>query len=55
MKTKMPTQHEVMRKVAHEATVAALADGRKVRSARFADRRKVAAKRACRDRARWSD
>lgn len=34
--------------------VSALADGRKQRAATFADRKRVASKRACRDRAYWA-
>lgn len=34
--------------------VAALAEGRKQRAATFADRKRVASKRACRDRSYWS-
>jgi hypothetical protein len=34
--------------------VAALADGRKQRAATFADRKRVANKKACRDRSYWS-
>ncbi len=41
------------RESAREATVAALRDGRKTRSARFTDRKKAARKNACR-KGNWS-
>ena len=43
-----------MRQAERAERVAALADGRKQRAHTFADRKKVAAKRACRDRLAWS-
>jgi hypothetical protein len=43
-----------MRKAERAERVAALAEGRKQRAHTFADRKKVAAKRACRDRLAWS-
>jgi hypothetical protein len=43
-----------MRRAERAERVAALADGRKQRAHTFADRTKVASKRACRDRLSWS-
>lgn len=53
-KAKMPTQHEVNRRLARENVVDALRDGRKTRAVRFPNVKAVAAKRACRDKARWA-
>lgn len=43
-----------MRRAERAERVAALADGRKQRAHTFADRKRVANKRACRDRLSWS-
>jgi hypothetical protein len=43
-----------LRRAERQERVAALRDGRKVRATTFADRRKVADKRACRDRRAWA-
>lgn len=42
-----------MRRAERAERVAALADGRRTRAHTFADRKRVANKRACRDRASW--
>lgn len=42
-----------MRRAERAERLAALADGRKTRAHTFADRKRVANKRACRDRASW--
>lgn len=49
-------QEQIMaaRRAERAERVAALADGRKQRAHTFADRKRVASKRACRDRAYWS-
>jgi hypothetical protein len=48
-------QEQIMaaRRAERAERVAALADGRKQRAATFEDRKRVASKRACRDRAYW--
>lgn len=43
----------VARKVEREDYVEALREGRKLRATTFADRKKVANKKACRDRRYW--
>ena len=43
-------QSKQIRRLAREAYVAALRDGRKVRAATFKDRKKEAARKACRGR-----
>jgi hypothetical protein len=43
----------VARKVEREDYVAALREGRKLRATTFADRKKVANKKACRDSRYW--
>lgn len=43
----------VARKVEREDYVGALREGRKLRATTFADRKKVASKKACRDRRYW--
>lgn len=43
-----------MRRAERAERVAALAEGRKQRAHTFADRKRVADKRACRDRGNWS-
>lgn len=49
-------QEQIMaaRRAERAERVAALADGRKQRAHTFADRKRVASKRACRDRSYWS-
>jgi len=53
-----PTPHiadatRVMRKQNWDAKRAAMAEGRRQRAATYADRKRVANKRACRDRKHW--
>ena len=43
-----------IRRMGRESQVAALREGRKIRAATFADRRKQADKRACRGRVEYS-
>jgi hypothetical protein len=43
-----------IRRLGRESQVAALREGRKIRAATFADRRKQADKRACRGRVEYS-
>jgi hypothetical protein len=43
-----------MRRAERDERVAALGEGRKQRAHTYADRKRVADKRACRDRAYWS-
>ena len=50
----LETQIKAARLAERAERVAALADGRKQRAATFADRKRVANKQACRDRASWS-
>ena len=50
----LETQIKAARLAERAERVAALADGRKQRAATFADRKRVANKQACRDRAYWS-
>lgn len=50
----LDTQVLAMRRAERAERVAALADGRKQRAATFADRKRVADKKACRDRSYWS-
>jgi hypothetical protein len=49
-------QEQIMaaRRAERAERVAALADGRKQRAHTFADRKRVADKRACRDRSNWT-
>lgn len=44
---------ESMRRAHWTVKVAVMAEGRRERASTFADRRKVASKRACRDRRYW--
>jgi hypothetical protein len=51
--TAVQTHAKAMRKANWEARRDAMAEGRRERAATFADRRKVANKRACRNRHGW--
>ena len=44
---------QAMRRANWKAKAAAMAEGRRERAATYADRKRVADKRACRDRHRW--
>ncbi len=50
----LETQIKAARLAERAERVAALADGRKQRAQTFADRKRVADKKACRDRSYWS-
>jgi hypothetical protein len=52
--TNLETQIKAARLAERAERVAALADGRKQRAQTFADRKRVASKKACRDRSYWS-
>jgi hypothetical protein len=52
--TNLETHIKAARLAERAERVAALADGRKQRAATFADRKRVADKKACRDRSYWS-
>lgn len=51
--TAVETHAQAMRKANWEAKRSAMAEGRRERAATYADRRKVANKRACRSRNLW--
>jgi hypothetical protein len=52
--TNLETQIKAARLAERAERVAALADGLKQRAQTFADRKRVANKKACRDRSYWS-